>query len=175
MSIKLEGDHFENKLGWNFGIQYRILMMVLLFGSTARILGYGNIGVFDIIIVIAGVLVLFTRSQLEYDFKKKQLREARYLFGIFIYGNWQAFPQFDYVSVFNERTNSTYNSIGSSNSIVVEELQVNLVYNKNRRYTICVMPDIDTALLAADYFAHKLGGLRILDATKRPFEWVDEK
>jgi hypothetical protein len=175
MSAKLEDEKFENPLGWNFSIQYRVIMGVLMTGSLFRIVGYMNVGVYDIVIMLVGVFVLFTKSKLEIDFEKKLTREARYLFGINVYGTWDKLPQFDYVSVFNERVNNSFSSIGSQSSIVVEELQINLVYNTNRRLTTCTMPDKETALLAAKYFSSKLGDLRILDATQKPFEWLDEK
>ncbi len=175
MSAKLGDDKFENPLGWNFSIQYRVIMGVLMTGSLLRIVGYMDVGVYDIVIMVAGVLVLFTRSKLEIDFINKKTREARTLFGIHVYGSWVDLPDFEYVSVFTAQINNTYASRGSQSTIVTKELQINLVYNSNQRLTACTMPDKETALLAAKYFASKLGDLRILNATKKPFEWLDEK
>ncbi len=164
---------FINPTGWNFGIQYRILMGVLTLGVLLFDVANGQIGIRGIIILVFGILVLFTRSKLEIDFEGKKYRESRYLFGIFIYGAWAPFPEFEYVSVFNARISNTFSSRANQSTITVEELQVNLVYNKNRRITVCVLPDKEKAFAASIYFSQKLGGIRRLNATVKPFEWLD--
>lgn len=172
--MKFGDNKFENPQGWNFSTQYRVLMAVLMTGSTFKMLAMSEVGIFDIVIFVSGIFVLFTRSVLELDFANKQLREKRTLLGIQVYGNWTKFPDFEYVSIFNARISTSYASRGSQSTVVVAELQLNLVYNTNRRLTACIMPDMETALVAAEYFARNLGNLRILNATQKPFVWLDE-
>lgn len=92
---------FISSLGWNFGIQYRVLAGFLAIGFLVPAILRNDITITGLGLITFSIPILLTRNRLEIDFEKKKIREARYIFGIFVYGSWTQFPDFEYVSVFN--------------------------------------------------------------------------
>ncbi len=108
------------------------------------------------------------------DIEKKIYRESSTFFRFEIPGVWMELPSIDYISIFRASIKSTFFSRSGERSSTSKELQVNFIFNKNKKITAFIAKDKEQATAVAKLYAEKLGGLRILDATKKPFEWINK-
>lgn len=162
-------DFFSNNLGYYFPAPLRTIGYFIIAGCIAAA-AIGSF--FPLLLLPVAVVLIFTKRIFEIDFINKQSREASSLFG-FISGGWTPLPEFEYVSVFRARVASTMNSRISQSTIRVEEVQVNLVYPKNKKIEAANFENTEKAFAAARYFSQKLD-LKILDATQKPFVWLEQ-
>lgn len=107
------------------------------------------------------------------DIETKQYRESYSILWFQIPGGWMPLPEIDYISIFNARIKSTFRSRGTESNILLREMQINFIYGKNKVITAYIAKDKDEATKMAKHYAVKLGGKRVLDATQKPFMWMD--
>lgn len=108
------------------------------------------------------------------DIDKMIYRESTTIMGFEIPGAWYNLPPVDYISIFNAGVKSTFFSRSGEYTNHSKEMQVNFIYDTNKKLTAFVAKNKDEAIAKAKEFAQKLGGIRILDATQKPFVWIED-
>lgn len=108
------------------------------------------------------------------DLDKKIYRESSSFFGFEIPGVWMELPPIDYISIFRASIKSTFFSRSGEHTSTNKEWQVNFIFNKNNKITAFVAKDKEQAIAVAKGYAKKMDDLRVLDATQKPFEWLDK-
>lgn len=109
------------------------------------------------------------------DMEHKQYREAYSLLWFEVPGGWLPLPEIEYISVFSAKIRSTFRSRwGNETNIMLKEIQVNFIHGKNKVIKAYKAEEKDDAIAVAKQFSVALGGKRILDATQKPFVWLDE-
>lgn len=146
-----------------FFMAYGIIACILIFG-------FGSI-VGTIMLVAAPILFFITKEHLVIDFTHNKYRYAIDVLG-FDFGPWQDLPEIEYVSVFVAKYRN--GSQGGEDDKGFRKLEVNLIYGRNRRMNVWVGTNKQAAFAAAEYIAENLN-VRLLDATQKPFVWLDEK
>ncbi|HYG14745.1 MAG TPA: hypothetical protein VEC12_03260 [Bacteroidia bacterium] len=157
--------------GWYFPLGIRIVVILIMTGAlTASVNGQPmSLGSLPFL-----AFFIFVRKRLDINFTNKQYRETMTLFGMPV-NRWKPIPPFEYVSVFTAKMVSTVNTRVHSGNFTGEEVQVNLVYPKNKKITAASIDSKMKAFDLATYFSVRLDNLRVLDATQRPFVWLDEQ
>lgn len=115
--------------------------------------------VLGIILLVMGLVFFFAKKGIEIDFNTQKHRYLYIVFGVKTSLGWKSLPEVEYVSVLKE--------------IKAEEIEINLIYSKTKKMKVAELKDKEQAFSTAQYFAHNLGNVRVLDATVRPFAWVD--
>lgn len=112
----------------------------------------------------------------EVDLKNKTYRVSTKFLGVKFPGVWYTLPKYEYISVFktNGWSVSMNNRRGGVKIIYTYEIRVNFVKNKEVN-TVFETSIKKQAFKVAKEFAELLGGVRILDSTKIPVKWLDEK
>lgn len=108
------------------------------------------------------------------DIDKKLYRESSSFFGFEIPRGWVKLPEIEYISVFRASIKSSLFSRSGERTSHTKELQVNFIYDKNKKITAFIAKDKEEAITKAKEYATKLDGLKILDATQKPFEWINK-
>ena len=139
---------------------------ILIFGFSVFVIN--NIGG-GIILIGIGVHLIHTEGT-QINLENKTYRNIISFLGIHI-GKWQPIPNFEYVSVFKTTEKTRFQVTAASTVLSEEVIQLNLFYDKNRHINFYKTNSISDAYDVADHFKLALG-IRILDATKTPSEWL---
>lgn len=150
-----------------FPAQFRIVGVALTIAGICLLLRMNLIGP---LLLIIGLAVVLAKKTLTISFS---LLRYRYAFTILNYrlGNWEPLPAFESISIFSARKTQEMAAGSQMGAASYSELEVNLVYNKNRRLTVYTTKDFNKALHIAEEFAEKFK-LRIYDATQREGKWI---
>jgi hypothetical protein len=116
------------------------------------------------------LLFYFFKQHLQIDFKNKMYRLGTDAFG-YTMGKWDVLPNIEYISVF--AGNYSVRSQNRDYYDTFEKIEINLIYSSNKKLNVWIGDDKDKAIAAAKFIAQNLN-LRVLDATQREFEWLDE-
>ncbi|WP_178990950.1 hypothetical protein [Winogradskyella schleiferi] len=115
-------------------------------------------------------LYFLKRDGIEFNLDKNTYREITSLFGLTI-GQWQDFPEIEYISVFKtDQTSRVWVSTASTN-VTSTIVKVNLFYNTNRKIEAFVTEDTQKAFDVAKEIATVLN-VDVLDATERESKWL---
>jgi hypothetical protein len=169
--MEFKDETYKNDLGSFFPMPVRIIAFFIAIAGLAALFSGSAATIVSLLLLPVSVALMFAKKVFEINFVEKQYREANSIFGM-VSGAWKPLPAFEYVSVFKCRISSTMNSRASQSTIKVEEIQVNLVYPKNKKLEAANFERSEKAFAAAQYFSQKLD-LKILDATQKPFVWLD--
>lgn len=144
----------------------------LIYGTGLILIG-GFTAITGNIIGIIGIAlgIYFLKSDgIEIDLQNKKYRNIISLFGI-SYGQWKAFPEIEYVSVFKTtQTTRVWVSTASTN-VTNTVVKVNLFYNTNKKIEVYVCDNTDDAFIIAKQIANALN-IDVLDATSRETKWL---
>lgn len=145
----------------------RILLGYII---VAIIFRYGvNELVGSVMLLFSPLLFFLFKEHLMIDIERKKYRYA-VDFCSFNFGAWKELPNIEYVSVFVAKYRS--GSQGGDDSRAFRKLKVNLVHSRNKRLNVWIGSDKDAAFAAAKYLSESLN-IRLLDATQKPFVWLD--
>lgn len=140
------------------------------YGAIASILTFGlGVTAGPIMLVCAPILFFLIKEHLQIDFATKKYRYAIDFCG-FNFGQWLDLPPIEYVSVFVAKYRS--GSQGGNDSKQFKKLEINLIYPTNKRLNVWIGNDIDNAFEAARFLSKSLD-VKILNATKKPFVWLE--
>jgi hypothetical protein len=142
-------------------IGFNILAIILIFV-------FGSI-IGTIMLLASPILFFLFKEHLMIDIEQKKYRYAIDFCG-FNMGPWKELPNIEYVSVFVAKYRS--GSQGGDDSKGFRKLEVNLIHSRNKRLNVWIGNDKDDAFEAAKYLSKNLN-IRLLDATQKPFEWLD--
>lgn len=126
-----------------------------------------------LLLLLYPVFYFLIKQRLQIDFDAKMCRLGIDYFG-YTKGTWVPLPHIEYVSVFNQKYSHTRFEDGGDLSWEenYSKLEVKLVINKKETITAWIGDDRVEALRAALYLAKHLN-VKVLDATRRPFEWLE--
>lgn len=160
--MEFKEESYSNKLGY---FHQTVVRYVIGFFIIYRAGGYLFINgealeiALGILFILVGLIIFWAKRKIEIDFKTKKYRYLYSVFGLSISLGYKDLPAIEYVSVLKEANKN--------------EIEVNLIYGKTKRIETGEFTKKDEAISSGVYFSRKLDGLRILDATVRPFEWID--
>lgn len=160
--MEFKEELYSNKLGYFHQtiVRYLIgLFIIYRAGGYLFISGEAAKIALGILLILVGLIIFWAKRKIEIDFKTKKYRYLYSVFGASISLGFRDLPAIEYVSVLKEVNKS--------------EIEVNLIYGKTKRIETGEFTKKEEAMSAGVYFSRKLEGLRILDATVRPFEWVE--
>lgn len=144
-----------------------VLFCYLIFSVIVSFLATENGWVTSILFP---VLLFILKEHLMIDFKNNKYRYAIDFCG-FNFGAWKELPDVEYVSVFVAKYRS--GSQGGDDSTSFRKLEANLIHSRNKRLNVWIGNDKEAAFEAAKYLSKNLN-IRLLDATQKPFVWLDE-
>lgn len=121
---------------------------------------------FGFAVIIAASVLSLTKDGVIIDLANKQIKRDRIFKGRAL-SAWKPLPAISYISIFNPTLTCTANSI-SGRSVVMRQktIMVNLIYQRNKKITVCQTFSIFDALQVARLFSEALN-VRIYDATTR--------
>jgi hypothetical protein len=140
-----------------------VLLLFLVFGITTGFY----------LFIIYPLLFLIGRAHLQVDTKRLEYRYAFFIAG-FNFGKWEKLPPVQFISVFKaiyinrkHRPDSEFNL-----NEPYEKIEVNLVMDDKNKINVWLGNNKKKAFYAAKILSKKLN-LKILDATQKPFVWLD--
>lgn len=142
-------------------IGFNAIAIILILGFGSKIGG--------VMMALTPVLFFLFKEHLIIDIEHNKYRYAVDFCG-FNLGPWKKLPEIEYVSVFVANYRSC--SQGGDDSKGFKKLEVNLIYSRNKRLNVWVGSDKEAAFEAAKYLSKNLN-IRLLDATQKPFVWLD--
>jgi hypothetical protein len=158
--------HFS--FGSYFPPQFKILgVTFILIGLFLCISLYLS----GLIFLCLGLIPLIGKKELTVSFSLSKYQYSLRLFN-FRSGKWETLPEFESVSVFSAKKSQVMSAGSQSQTATFSEIEVNLVYNRNRRLTVYTSSHYNDALKMARMFASKFS-LDIYDATSREGKWIE--
>lgn len=145
----------------------RIIIGYFVVAVIVRIGVYPPAG--SIMFLLSPLLFFLFKEHLMIDIEHNKYRYAIDFCG-FNMGPWKELPNIEYVSVFVAKYRS--GSQGGDDSRGFRKLEVNLIHSRNKRLNVWIGNDKEAAFEAAKYLSKNLN-IRLLDATQKPFEWLD--
>lgn len=109
------------------------------------------------------------------DLKNKRYRTSFNMFGFEVPTSWKPLPAIEYISVFKATVKSAHFSRTGERNSFSKETQINLIYNEREVITAHTIDDEAKAIIMAKEIAKQLGGIKVLNATQKPFVWLDEE
>ena len=161
--MQFKDKFFSNTLGYFHQDLVRyILGLFILYRIGRNLISNPTIPniVLGIVLLIMGLVFFFAKKGIEIDFNTKKYRYLYIVFGVKASLGWKPLPEVEYISVLKE--------------IKAQEIELNLIYSKTKKIQVAELKDKEQAFYAAQFFAHNMAGIRVLDATVRPFAWVNE-
>lgn len=158
--------HFSQ--GSYFPPQFKIVAIFLLIAGLVLCVELNFIG---LILLVLSTIALIAKKQLTISFSLSKQKNGMTFFGR-QFGQWEPLPSFESISIFSAKKSQDMAVDSQFATVTFTEIEVNLVYNKNRRLTVFTTKDFNKALNIAQLFADKLA-LRIYDATQREGKWLD--
>jgi|GEM_PF-5367594 len=129
-----------------------------------------QLNIYCIIFLTLGVFPIFSKKGIEIDLHLKMYREPFIFFNTKL-GNWEDLPDLAYISIFGAVKGQNMTFVAVQGSVRYSEMEVNLIYNKNRRLNIFLTEDYNKALEVAKLFSRELR-LEILDASTKEKQWL---
>lgn len=161
--MKFEDKHYTSILGHYHQELIRYGLSIFILYKIANKL-FNNPTVVNVLLglllLATGTVLLVAKKGIEVDFAKNQFRYLYVVFSIKVSLGWRNLPNVEYISVLKNAKEA--------------EITVSMVLNKNNKIVVAELKNKEHAFSAADYFAQNLGNIRILDATVRPFAWLNE-
>ncbi|KAB2917601.1 MAG: hypothetical protein F9K23_04260 [Bacteroidetes bacterium] len=120
------------------------------------------------------ILFFLVKQHLQIDTEKKQYRLGVDVAGS-TFGKWEPLPEIEYISVFRKQfKNKPFEDGGGLNwDDTYHKIEVNLIVNKREKMLVWIGDNPNKAMMAARYLSKHMN-LKILDATRREFVWLDE-
>lgn len=124
------------------------------------------------LLVVVGLVVVFSKERMESNLKSLQYRNAFSLFGL-SRGKWVDLPEIEYVSIFPTQLGQSVNSVqtGLVTSTVFKEIRINLIFNKNRRLHVFSSKKLDEIKDVAMQFGNHLD-IGVYDCTGAENVWL---
>lgn len=152
-----------------FPPQFKFVGILLGIAGVVLIL---DINIIGLILLMISLLFLFAKNKFTFSFSLMRYKEGMSIFGNH-FGKWKSFPNFEYISMFTASKRQELSVQSQMSSTKITEIDVNLIYNANRRLTVFSNNDYQEAYSVAKLFSDKLS-LKIYDATNREGVWLDE-
>ena len=127
--------------------------------------------VFGIIVVLAGILIVFLHYGILIDFEESRYKEFLGLLGL-KFGKWENLPHLEYISLTKSRYSQKVGLRAANTTLEGVLYKGNLRINDQERILVIQSPGKDKVLKKLKYLAKKLD-LRVLDCTKSENVWVE--
>lgn len=168
----LTNNIFSKKSGYYAWPQFRILgVFAAIYGAYGIYSnGFALFG-FEIILILAGIVINLLVTGIQIDFTKKTYRKYISIFN-YRFGKWVKLPEIEYVTVFREQLvkQGGVQSLGYSDRYKV--LHVRLVVSESEFYEVGIFHSTEEAFDTAKQCAIHLN-TRLLDYTDPKPKWVD--
>lgn len=125
--------------------------------------------IFGAIFFMLGVNFILTEG-VEINLENKTYRTVKSIFGK-KFGNWNPYPDFEYISVFKTKESQRINVVTATTSIKSDIILLNLFYKGNKHFTIYKTTDKKDAFEVAEHLKLALD-IDILDATESEKKWL---
>ena len=147
----------------------------LIFGGFLMILiGLGVLifkSVFGIVVLLAGVAIVFLHYGILIDFEENKYKEYWGLLGL-KFGKWQNLPPLEYISLTKSRFSQEIGLRAANTTLKGVLYKGNLRINEQERILVMKSPKKDEVLNQLKFLAKKLD-LRLLDCTESESIWVE--
>ena len=127
--------------------------------------------VFGIVVLLAGVAIVFLHYGILIDFEENKYKEYWGLLGL-KFGKWQNLPPLEYISLTKSRFSQEIGLRAANTTLKGVLYKGNLRINEQERILVMKSPKKDEVLNQLKFLAKKLD-LRLLDCTESESIWVE--
>ncbi|MEZ4804162.1 MAG: hypothetical protein R2852_01370 [Bacteroidia bacterium] len=159
---------FKFSFGTYFPPQFIIVAIFLILIGIFLLV---NLNFLGLVLIPISLFILFSKKVITPSYSMQKYRIGISIFN-HEFGTWEAFPNFEYISIFSSKKSQNMNVQSQQATAAFKEIEVNLIYNRSRRLTLYTCQSFKDALNIAHQVGNQLN-LKIYNATLKEGEWIE--